>query len=101
MIESDMRDYPLYSLSEDADEYGQRGTVQPSGTIRAAVYVNDRRLTDNAYYSEATLVALTWRRDITDRHLIRTGEGLKKVTMVLPGRMTRLLLTDWGTGRED
>lgn len=93
-----MRDYPLYTLSDQPDQYGQRDTVQPSGTIRAAVYVNDRQLTDNAYYSEASLVALTWRRDITDRHLIQTGDGLKKVTQVLPGRMIRLLLTDWGAG---
>ena len=91
-----MRDYPLYTLSDQSDQYGQRDTVQPSGTIRAAVYVIDRQLTDNAYYSEATLAALTWRRDITDRHLLKTGDGLKKVTQVLPGRMTRLLLTDWG-----
>ena len=91
-----MREYPLYTLSNQPDQYGQRDTVQPSGTIRAAVYVNDRQLTGNVYYSEAALVALTWRRDITDRHLLRTGDGLKKITQVLPGRLTRLLLTDWG-----
>lgn len=93
-----MREYPLYILSEEPDEYGQIGTVQPSGDIRAAVYVNDRRNTDNPYYSEASYIALTWRTDITDRHLIQTGTGLKKVMQVLPGRMTRLLLTDWGSG---
>lgn len=96
MIESVMRDYPLYILSGDPDEYGQIKDVQPSGIIRAAVYVNDRRNTDNPYYSEASYIALTWRRDITDRHLIQIEDGKKKVLQVLPGRMTRLLLADWG-----
>lgn len=91
-----MRDYPLYILSVEPDEYGQIGTVQPSGDIRAAVYVNDRRNTDNPYYSEASYIALTWRTDITDRHILQVGEGKKKVLQVLPGRMTRLLLADWG-----
>ena len=43
-------------------------------------------------------MVLTWRTDITDRHLIDIGYGKKKVLQVLPGRMTRLLLTDWGDG---
>ena len=98
MIETAMRELPLYVLSDTPDAYGQIGVVQPSGSIRAAVYVNDRQLTDNVYYSEASFVALTWRTDITDRHLIGLPDGKKKVTRVLPGRMTRLLLADWGDG---
>ena len=93
-----MREYPLYILSRDPDEYGQSGGPEPAGTIRAAVYVNDRQNTDNPYYSEASYVALTWMKGITDRHLIQTDTGQKKVLQVLPGRMTRLLLTDWGSG---
>ena len=98
MIEIMMRDYPLYILSDTPDEYGQIGAMQPSGMIRAAVFVNDRQNTDKPYYSEASYVVLTWRTDITDRHLIDIGYGKKKVLQVLPGRMTRLLLTDWGDG---
>lgn len=98
MIETAMRDYPLYILSDTPDEYGQIGKAQPSGTIRAAVFVSDRQLADNAYYAESTYIALTWRRDITDRHLIELPDGKKKVTKALPGRMTRLLLADWGAG---
>ena len=93
-----MREYPLFSLSDQTDEYGQMGIVQPSGSVRAAIYVNDRHLTDNVYYAEASLVALTWRQDITDRHIIRIGEGMKKVLKALPGRMNTLLLADWGSG---
>ena len=93
-----MREYPLYILSSEPDEYGQIGTAEPDGDILAAVYVTDRRNTDNPYYSEASYIALTWRRDITDRHILRVGEAMKKVLQVLPGRMTRLLLTDWGSG---
>ena len=87
-----MRDYPLYILAGTPDEYEAKET----GTIRAAVYVNDRQKTDSPYYAEASYVALTWRQDITDRHLIKLDNGLKKVVHPLPGRMTRLLLTDWG-----
>lgn len=93
-----MRKYPLYVISSEPDEYGQIGTSEPDGDILAAVYVNDRRNTDNPYYSEASYIALTWRTDITDRHILQVGEGMKKVLQVLPGRMTRLLLTDWGAG---
>lgn len=93
-----MRKYPLYVISSEPDEYGQIGTVQPSGDILAALYVNDRQLTDNVYYSEASYVALTWRLDITDRHILQVGEGMKKVLKVLPGRMMRILLADWGAG---
>ena len=98
MIETAMRDYPLYILSDEPDEYGQIGAMQPSGTIRAAVFINDRQNVDSPYYAEASYVAMTWRTDITDRHLIDTGAGKKKVCQVLPGRMTRLLLADWGSG---
>lgn len=91
-----MRKYPLYILSSEPDEYGQIGTAEPDGDILAALYVNDRQNTDNPYYSEASYVALTWRTDITDRHLIQMENGKKKVLYVLPGRMTRLLLADWG-----
>lgn len=93
-----MREYQLYILSGEPDEYGQIGGLDPAGTIRAAVYVNDRQNTDNPYYSEASYVALTWMQGITDRHILQVGEGMKKVLQVLPGRMTRLLLTDWGSG---
>ena len=93
-----MRKYPLYVISSEPDEYGQIGTAEPDGDILAALYVNDRQLTDNVYYSEASYVALTWMQGITDRHLIQTETGKKKVLQVLPGRMTRLLLTDWGSG---
>lgn len=93
-----MRKYPLHVISGEPDEYGQIGTSEPDGDILAAVYVNDRRNTDNPYYSEASYIALTWRTDITDRHILQVGEGMKKVLQVLPGRMTRLLLTDWGAG---
>ena len=92
-----MREYPLYILSDQPDEYGQIDALQPSGTIRAAVYVNGRQLSDNVFYSESDYVALTWRQDITDRNLIDIGTGKKKVTRVLPGRLTRLLLADWGS----
>ena len=98
MIETAMRDFPLYRIADTPDEYGQMGKAEPSGDIRAAVFVNDRQLTDNVYYAQASFVALTWRTDITDRHLIKLPDGLKKVTQVLPGRMARLLLTDWGSG---
>ena len=54
-----MREYPLYILSSEPDEYGQSGGPEPAGTIRAAVYVNDRQNTDNPYYTEASYVALT------------------------------------------
>ena len=91
-----MRKYPLYILSSEPDEYGQIGKAEPDGDILAAMYVNDRQNTDSPYYSEASYVALTWRTDITDRHLIQTSEGKKKVLQALPGRMTRLLLADWG-----
>lgn len=91
-----MRKYPLYILSSEPDEYGQIGTAEPDGDILAAMYVNDRQNTDSPYYSEASYVALTWRTDITDRHLIQTDAGRKKVLQALPGRMTRLLLADWG-----
>ena len=74
-----MRKYPLHVISSEPDEYGQIGTSEPDGDILAAVYVNDRR-------------------NITDRHILQVGEGMKKVLQVLPGRMTRLLLTDWGSG---
>ncbi len=93
-----MREYPLYILSREPDEYGQIGGLDPAGTIRAAVYVNDRQNTDNPYYSEASYIALTWRTDITDEHLIQLEDGKKKVLQVLQGRMSRLLLTDWGSG---
>lgn len=96
MIETAMREFPLYILSDTPDEYGQIGAPTKTGTIRAAVYVNDRQLTDNVYYSEAAYVALTWRTDMTDRHLIELPDGLKKVQQVLPGRMARLLLAEWG-----
>lgn len=96
MIEADMREYPLYVLSETPDEYGQPGAPVQAGTIRAAVYVNDRQLTDNVYYSQASYIALTWHTGITDRHLIKLPDGMKKVQKVLPGRMNRLLLADWG-----
>ena len=93
-----MRKYPLYVISSEPDEYGQIGTAEPDGDILAALYVNDRQLTDNVYYSEASYVALTWRLDITDRHILQVGEGMKKVLQVLPGRMMRILLADWGAG---
>ena len=93
-----MRKYPLYVISSEPDEYGQIGTAEPEGDILAALYVNDRQLTDNDYYSEASYVALTWRLDITDRHILQVGEGMKKVLKVLPGRMMRILLADWGAG---
>ena len=96
MIEAAMREYPLYILSDIPDEYGQIGAPTQVGTIRAAVYVNDRQLTDNVYYSDASYIALTWHTGITDKHLIKLPDGLKKVQKVLPGRMTRLLLADWG-----
>lgn len=92
-----MADYPLLVLSDAADEYGQFHTTQPSGTIRAAVFLNDQRNIDSPVYAQATYIGLTWRTDITDRHLIQTDDGIKKVLQVLPGRMTRLLLADWGT----
>ena len=93
-----MRKYPLHVISSEPDEYSQIGTSEPDGDILAAVYVNDRRNTDNPYYSEASYIALTWRTDITDRHILQVGGGKKKVLQVLPGRMTRLLLADWGSG---
>ena len=93
-----MRKYPLYVISSEPDEYGQIGTAEADGDIVAALYVIDRQLTDNVYYSEASYVALTWRLDITDRHILQVGEGMKKVLKVLPGRMMRILLADWGAG---
>ena len=42
-----MREYHLYILSSEPDEYGQPGGPEPAGTIQAAVYVNDRQNTDN------------------------------------------------------
>lgn len=91
-----MREFPLYTLPDAPDEYGGPGAPQPAGTIRAALFVNDRQNTNSPVYAEATFIGLTWRTDITDRHLVEAGDGLKKVLQVLPGRMTRLLLTDWG-----
>ena len=55
-----MREYPLYILSSEPDEYGQIGTAEPDGDILAAVYVNDRRNTDNPYYSEASYICLLY-----------------------------------------
>ena len=49
MIEAAMRKYPLHVISGEPDEYGQIGTSEPDGDILAAVYVNDRRNTDNPY----------------------------------------------------
>lgn len=98
MIETDMREYPLYALPDTPDEYGDDGQPQPAGIVRVSIHLNDRQNTDSVLYAEATYIGLTWRRDITDRHLIQTPQGLKKVLQVLPGRMTRLLLTDWGGG---
>lgn len=61
MINSDMRLYDVFTLSEETDSYGQPSmSKEPAGKTKMAVYVANQSVSTNTLYSEAQYMGVTF-----------------------------------------
>lgn len=92
MIGFNMKTYNYFTY-ENKNAYGQpQLSAEPTGAIKAAIYLTSQSTQDNVNYKNANYVALTLD-DITDKCVIEYGAEKLKVIYVAPyGRYKQAFL---------
>lgn len=101
MINSNMRMYDYYLFSEP-DDYGQTiliknddGTPKIQGQVKLSVTNTSKSIQDNINYLNASYIALTHDKDISDRYVIQYGNERLKVLYVTPTRFKQVFLATY------
>lgn len=98
MINSKMKFYPYYVISEETDAYGQK-VLKPTqeGLVKINIQILSQSIADNIKYSQASYIGLTSDRDINDKWVIEYDDGAKlKVLYVNPnGKLRQVFLGDY------
>ena len=82
MIQSNMKLYNYYTLSE-IDDYGTNQiSKQISGQVKLSIFLQTKQLSDNSIYKEAQFTALTNDKDINEKYLIEYNNMLLKVLYI-------------------
>ena len=93
MINAQMKPYSYYSYGTQ-DNYGQESlSSSPEGTVKMAINILSQSVQDNALYSGAQYIGLTYDKSITDMMVILYGTEKLKVQYVNPlGRMNQIFM---------
>lgn len=96
MIESNMREYPIFYITPQIDEYGQKNRIAAAGKAKIAITLYTQSNNDNINYKDCNYIGLTYNKEITDSHIVQMGNKKLKVKLVNPcGRMVQLVLGDY------
>lgn len=90
MINTDMRLYDYYLISED-NPYPAEDAA-PDGQIKMAINLTSQSVQDNINYSEAQYIGLT-HAALDDSYIIQYGEQKLKVKYITPkGRLKQVFM---------
>jgi hypothetical protein len=97
MINTRMKDYDYYLVSED-NGYGQLTiSKEIQGTVKLSISTITKAVLDDVRYSEANYLGLTYDKNINDTYVIKYGDELLKVQFVIPdGRYTQVFMGVYG-----
>lgn len=98
MINAVTRHYPYYTIGGTINAYGQpTPLLEPTGTIKMAIYLSSQTTTQNIKYSDATYVALTQDANVNDTYVIEyEGQKLKVLYVNKQGRFKQVYLAEYG-----
>ena len=94
MINAKMRSYEYYTYGPN-NEYGQpQLSEEVQGTIKMAIYLNNRANTDTIQYSQGHYVGFTRDPNITDKYVIKYNDMNLKVLYVIgdAGKLKQIIL---------
>lgn len=93
MINAQMKPYSYYSYGTQ-DDYGQESlSSSPEGAVNMAINILSQSVQDDALYSGAQYIGLTYDKSITDKMVILYGTEKLKVQYVNPlGRMNQVFM---------
>jgi hypothetical protein len=82
MINTQMRSYK-YTKLDGVDDYGQPATIEAEDKIKMSINFANEAIQENALYSGATYVGLTFNKNIDASYIIHYSDTEKlKVTYV-------------------
>lgn len=93
MISIQLKNYDYYTF-EEKNSYGQPSLSQTDkGTVKMAINLISEVISENAIYSDAQYVGLTFDKDIDSKYVIQYGDDKLKVLYVNPlGRYRQVFL---------
>lgn len=92
MINTRMKEYDYYLISDLNDEYGQpQTTPEAQGKIKISITTTSQSIQDNVNYKNAQYLGLTFD-EVNDKYIIQYGEEKLKVLFVNSGRYNQVFL---------
>lgn len=93
MINSTMRTYEYFLISDEANSYGQQTIIQNEngeplvqGTIKISISIASQSINENITYKGANYIGITQDKNLSDRYVIRYQGRLLKVQYITDSR---------------